>query len=61
MAAFESAEVAVETHHFAQMIQLKGLRIAAAKYLQKKTTPADVFIVLDMWLLRCCYRGPTTN
>jgi hypothetical protein len=27
------------------------LKAAAAKFLQKKTSPQDVFIVLDLWVL----------
>jgi hypothetical protein len=48
---FQSSVIAVDVHNFSQMIQLKGLQVAAAEFLQKSTVPSDVFLVLNMWVL----------
>jgi hypothetical protein len=42
--------VAAQVIHFAKMMLMNDLVAAATNFLQTKTTPKDVFVVLDLWV-----------
>jgi hypothetical protein len=43
--------VAAKVIHFAKMMMMDDLMAAASNFLQTKTTPKDVFVALDLWIL----------